>query len=276
MENIDFLSCFSDISSQVLAGTLSASDASNILASHDITSLTFDEMEQIEDCDWLTDDIYVTLIRRWLTFQEQKLSKIRSYLILNKVIGKETLLKFIDFILNQKNEFDYDIERIFYLLATGGGANDFLNLVTSGILKVTSNCAMDVQTFHISNLFSNDPKKYFQSKPVQNANLMIELPAFLKISLRSYVLQGPPKNGAPKSWILQGSNDKEKWIDIDTRILDNELAEPGAEHTYVLAKKTMGFRYFLLTQKDFNHVKNYSLILSSIDFNGELILEPLD
>ncbi|KAH0792129.1 F5/8 type C domain containing protein [Histomonas meleagridis] len=272
----EILEQFQEISEKVKSNQISVEEGVEKIKTLDFNKLSFDEIETFEDSDWIPDDIYVDIIRGWISIQEQNLTKIRSYLFVSKIVGKDKLIQFIDAIFNPSNVINTELENIIYLLATGGGRHEYENPMTNQIITASSNCALELPNFKLVNLFSGNPNDFFQSKPFPNANLLIEFPPFIQISMTSYKLQAPPKAGGPQSWVLQGSNDKVKWNDLDNRICDRSLMEKSAISVFQLQEKAPPYRFFLLTQKDTNHAKNLQLILSTIDFNGELILTTND
>ena len=73
-----------------------------------------------------------------------------------------------------------------------------------------------------------------------------------------------------KSWVLEGSQDGEKWATIDEHSDSNALNGPMKCHTWKV-KKTLPFRYIRLRQKDKNAADNNHLTLHEIELFGAIV-----
>ena len=75
----------------------------------------------------------------------------------------------------------------------------------------------------------------------------------------------------PKSLILEGSNDKEKWTVIDEQMNVNYFKEPLSFHTFSIEEeKSQIYKYIRLRHKGNNWGNGSCLQINSIEFFGEL------
>ena len=90
-----------------------------------------------------------------------------------------------------------------------------------------------------------------------------------KIFLNGYALHYPPLKSIPrmKSWVLQGSNDGNKWFIIDEVRL--EIQKSDIWETYsCFSQQPYHFFRVIMTQPNFHNV--YQIVLSGIEFFGDI------
>lgn len=78
----------------------------------------------------------------------------------------------------------------------------------------------------------------------------------------------------PKSWSLEGSNDRENWEIIDIRKNDVSLHGPKKTSSFIIENNDeIFFRYIKIKQQGEGHAlkPNYMLILSQIEFYGQIL-----
>ena len=76
-----------------------------------------------------------------------------------------------------------------------------------------------------------------------------------------------------KSWIIEGSNDvqpNKNWEEIDTRISNNDLNGSYKFNYFRISNNSKSFRYIRLRMIDKNYYCNNFLILSKLEFFGDL------
>jgi hypothetical protein len=263
---------FLSTSARVLSNSLPIPEALSIISSIDFNLFSFDDMAAVEDSDWIPDDIFVEILRGWISAQEMNLLQIRSYLALTATVSRELLLAFVDSIFEPHRSLSLTIDDVIYRLATGAGTRPYENPFRLNLITAQSDSETPIQLFAIENMFANDPNKFFQSQPKPNAQFVVGMPAFLQVAPTAYTLRGPAKSGSIRAWTFEGSVDLEKWVFLDNIVDNQDLATPGAEHTFTLAGKGPFCRWFRITQKSLNHDKNLALRVSRFDISGEVRL----
>lgn len=89
-------------------------------------------------------------------------------------------------------------------------------------------------------------------------------------TIRSY--NRSPSLHHPKSWVIEGSNDKENWVIIDEQRESGVLNRRDQIHTFVIKNQnSKDFRYLRMRQTTLNWVGNHQLCMGSIEFYGTLI-----
>jgi hypothetical protein len=254
--------------------TISLEDAIQIISTIDFTLFSLEDMEDVENADWLPDDVHVNCLRSFLDAQDANLLKIRSYLAVTSTVSADLLNAFVDSIWAPHHCLELDIKNVIQLLATGGGSRAYENPVVLGLVTAETDSELSLKNCYLQDMFSGDPSKFFRSSPKQNPSFVVGLPPFLQISVTAYTLQAPPKKEGMKSWTLQGSLDKENWIGLANVVDNMALGEPGAIAVFPLPEKSQRFRWFKVTQKDVNHGKTLSIVLSMFDLSGEVTLVP--
>jgi hypothetical protein len=268
---------FADTSRRFLSGEISPDEAIAILDSIDFTLFSFDEMVSVEDSDWIPDEAFVRIVRSWIAAQESNLSQIRSYLALTATVSRDLLLAFVDAIFEPRRSLSLAIDGVIYHLATGAGTREYTNPMELKLISASSDAEMPIMPhdpFAIKNMFANDRNKFFQSQPKTNVQFIVGLPPFLQVAATAYTIRAPAKTGSMRSWTLEGSVDRENWTDLDNVVDNNDLAAPGAERTFELARRGPFCRWFRVTQKNLNHEKNLTVRISNFDVNGEVKLVP--
>lgn len=270
---------FASISRDVAAKKIT--EEAGVEAIREINFLEFDikEIEQVQNANWLPDDVAVDIMRKWMRQQDNLLLELRANLVLTPTVVKSRLEEFVAAIAKPSNHVDLTIENVIHKLATGGGVREAVNVISQGLITCVAEAARDRNT--IEDLFSYDPEKSFLSAAKADASIIIGLPPFLRLQLTSYVLGAPPKRegvraeGSMSGWHLQGSNDENNFTTfLDIQDGNTDLQRGASEKVFPVANSDQqGFyRYFKLTQKGTNHQGNTSIILQRIDFSGKLTI----
>ena len=93
------------------------------------------------------------------------------------------------------------------------------------------------------------------------------------VKVTGYTLRtsgGNKGQGHLRSWNVSGSNDRQKWIQIDERRDVDELNSNYASISFK-CKCPDYFRFIKITQIDINHHNDYSFILSCCEFFGQFV-----
>jgi hypothetical protein len=270
------LGLFHETSDRVRAQSLSVDDAVSILDTIDFSLFSLDEMECVEDADWIPDDVSVRILRTWTRAQEENISQIRSYLAFTPTVPKSLVLAFVEAIFEPHKSLDLTVENVIYLLATGGGTRPYDNPIKTKLISVFSDCELTVDHFALRNIFSGDPAKFFRSQPKPNASFVVRLPPFLHVSVTSYKIRSSraEKVEALKCWTLEGSLDNENWVILDSQVENMKLAQPSVEAVFPLMRKSPPCQWFRLTQKNLNHARTLCIVISAFDVSGEVKLVP--
>ena len=279
---------FKEISKQVQENKLTPEQARAQIEGIDFLKFNIIDINSVQRADWLTDDQSVSILKAWIHQQDQVLLNLRAQLIFTPEISKDRLAELAEAVKLPSMECDFVVEDIIYKLATHGGqlATPEMPINTEapekGLIGFDCMKSSAKEKFPITNLFDFRKDTYYSSPPRDNAYVLIMLPPFLKANLTSYKLGAPPKikdqtlQGGIKSWVLIGSNDLEEIkgsnaFTIDSVSSDLFLEKPETVHVYNV-KPSNYFRYFKLVMTGPNHVNNKSIILSSFDISGKLII----
>lgn len=121
-----------------------------------------------------------------------------------------------------------------------------------------------------------DKDKYFHTKDEQNSWILFDFKE-RKIIPSNYIIKSSPygQNGNnPKTWKLEGSNDKSSWEPLDEQRDCPYFNGQYLVHTFDIKKRvTTPFRYIRMTQTGPNWQDNryHYFTLGSIEFYGSLI-----
>ncbi|KAK8867140.1 hypothetical protein M9Y10_010114 [Tritrichomonas musculus] len=91
-----------------------------------------------------------------------------------------------------------------------------------------------------------------------------------EIQLSSYSIKGLNENNCLNNWVLEVSNDKKKWIEIDRRENDTTLNGRNIVANFVNKQKKKFYKYVQIRQIGTNSTMNYSTNIMAIEFFGKL------
>lgn len=256
---------------RVESGEISPESGLELVSGIDYSEFSIDEMENVENADWLPDDFYTEVMRNWLDMQSENLNNISAYLSLTPVVGKDLMNEFIQAIVRPHTSLSLHKDNIIGLMGCGAGNCPYQNPMTTKLITAETDAELPIALMKLENLFSGDPKKFFQSQPKPNVTLIIGFPEFMRVAIDAYTIMSPAQpNKGPRSWLLQGSNDKHTWADLDVRRGTSDLKEASAVGRFSLEKRSQPFRYFRITQLEASHAGNQSLAMSAFDVSGEI------
>ena len=113
---------------------------------------------------------------------------------------------------------------------------------------------------------------YFYTKNVQNSWIRIDFKDN-RVCPKSYTLRSDDSSDYhPKSWVIEGSNDKINWDKIDQKNNCNSINGRNITHTFDISNNTKDFRYIQMRITGKNWIGNYLLDIGAIEFHGTLIL----
>lgn len=265
---------FNSIDEKVRSEQIGIEEAAAQIENLDFNSLSFDEIQVVEDADWIPDRLYVKIMRSWMKNQERNMNHIISYLTMTNSVGKDQMVSFVDAVFKPQNALSLEIDNIFEKIATGGGNREYTSPVSLGLIKVESPVDFPAEAFKLHNIFSGNPTKFFKSIAKPKASFMIELPPYMKVILKSYKIRSPPQFKGPKSWIIQAQNEQGVWIDIATEKNTTELNAQNSEATFqVTSTSDVAYSSFQFINLELTHDNSYALTISSFDISGIVILK---
>lgn len=94
------------------------------------------------------------------------------------------------------------------------------------------------------------------------------------VLLYSYTIRSSNLNPLEglKSWIIEGSNDKLKWFELDSHLNVESLCNAKAVESFIIedyVKNNKPFRYIQIRMIGLNSNNNYSLSIANIEFFGK-------
>lgn len=270
----EILQQFNSVAEKVSSKEISIKEAAEQIKNLDFNLLSLEEIKVVEDSDWIPDELYVKIIRSWMKNQEKNINQIISFLALSNAIGKDQMISFVESVFKPENTLSLEINNIIEKIATGGGNRQYINPVDLGLIKISTDEEMAVDSLKLRNLFSGDPNKRFQSQAKPKASFRVELPPYLKVIPTSYKLRAPATSKGPKTWSLQAKSEQEGWIDIATVKNCTDFNAKGVELTFPIEQKdNFAYSSFQFVNLEVTNDGNHSLSLSSFDISGIVILK---
>ncbi|KAK8875598.1 hypothetical protein M9Y10_005767 [Tritrichomonas musculus] len=97
----------------------------------------------------------------------------------------------------------------------------------------------------------------------------------LQVALADYTIRSynvGPNNPHPKSWVIEGSNDNDKWATLDEQKGCSFLNGKNLVYTFNLKSATsQSYRFIRMRQTDKNWYNSQHLIFNCIEFYGQLM-----
>ena len=176
-------------------------------------------------------------------------------------------------------EYDNNENNRFKGIITELGRGDPLNVLTEKIIDVSCSSLFHVDYSNEQNIFNfNDDKKFFESENKPNSWFCYDFKE-RKVKLTHYSLRShgyPGKtNCRVKTWVIEGSNNNEDFIEIDKRENEDSVVDVSASNTFKINQNSTNdfYRYIRIRQTNVNSCNNHHLDFSVIEFFGT-ILEP--
>ena len=258
-----------------------AREEGHILCTYDITSLSIEEINDIENASCLSDDDSVFLMKKWLDLQNEKFMKIRSFLILTPQISAEQINNFMFSLNSPSIPITVDIKDIFYSFGTASGTQQYISPLPD-IFNVKGRNIIDYEPKStnepkgIQCAFDENKNTYFSS----SSHIIFIFPEFLKVCVKSYKIGSPIDCPGIQGWSLEGCEDETKymqknWKEIALESKNISLSEKNKICEFPAKKSTdVFFRYLRLTNNEQNFNRNNQLLFSKFDISGELLIDP--
>ena len=269
---------FRDISNKVNSKELTVEAALEQIKNINFNLFSIDDIELVQKADWLPDQEAVNIMKGWMRLHDQVLLQLRAFLVVTPEITKDQLITFVKAVQIPSQVPSLTVENIIHKLATAGGAREFKNPVTAGLITI-DNYPKD-RTNTLYKIFEPNPEEYYLSSPQAQSSVTISLPPFLKVQIEKYQIGTPKvnqtKKGGIQSWVLEVTDDPtaSSWKkQIATVQNDQQLAKENVTVTYEADNKEAGFyRHIRLVSTSQSHIGNLSLVLRDFDITGKLII----
>lgn len=145
------------------------------------------------------------------------------------------------------------------------------NIIDSGVI----NCETSInEGTPIKNLFDYSKDTHFRLQDVEGGYIILDFKT-KRVSLTKYYFAVPSRNngnyvGRPKSWRIEGSNDKNSWDLIDRRVNDTSLNDWGRSNEFLCKMNKNVFYKFIRIIEEISHHNNHNFILAEIEFYGSI------
>ena len=226
-----------------------------------ISSKLMNDFIEIFDLNEITNSIWIQLCNR--IKQEIKINKEKNDL--NKKRYKKSDLKFL---INDKNSFSGIIN---YLNNKSNGKIENEIDITSSSLKHPNDERYKPK---VVTLF-NDNDKFFWSENQENNWLCFDFNHY-KIIPTHYTIKSIKNNNDrhPKSWVIEGSNDKISWVPLDVQNDCSLINGYCITHTFDIKNDDeKEFKYIRMRQTGVNWYNDNVLVIGAFEFYGTLINE---
>lgn len=270
---------FDDISSKVEKKEMTVEEALVAIKDIDFNLFTIDDIESVQNASWLPDQEAVNIMKGWMRLQDQVLLELRAFLVVTPEITKDMLITFVKAAKIPSQVPSLTVENVINKLATAGGAREFKNPVTAGLIQI-ENSPKDSRAADLYKIFDPDPKNYYLSSPQQQSAIIITLPPFLKIQIEKYQIGTPKgsssKKGGLQSWVLEVTDDitASNWKKQIAQVQNNtQLMTDNTTVTFDVDDPKAGFyRHIRLMSTGQSHLGNLSMVLKNFDITGKLII----
>lgn len=243
-------------------------ELSYLLCYVDFTALSSDGMEQFLHFFNISD------------ITEETWSKI-AWCLISNLSSHETPVNTSRYHENEifKTEtFKPDKDNIF------NGIINYLNNKSEGICSENGTIEVN-ESSHMGGLKSTQLFDYSNLSSSKTWSVNKELNGFLEIdfkdksvNLTHYSIHTPNVvygKFYPKTWTVEGSNDKITWTVLDNRLNDDNLTEPNLSHLFKCnCTVDKEFKFIRIYQRGENHGGNLCFWISGIEFYGKLIKKP--
>lgn len=157
-----------------------------------------------------------------------------------------------------------EIKGIFNFLQNQKKLKNEIILTTSQIYS--PNCQSAENIF----LFDND-REYFQTVNDKNAFIRFEFKSKLFVPTGYRIKTTSSNSYTPRNWVIEASNDKEKWDVIDIQS-NTKLKDINNWWNFSVKNQNLNkYKYLQMRQIGENSHSSYNLTINSIDFDGYLI-----
>ena len=145
------------------------------------------------------------------------------------------------------------------------------NIYESKIIDIETSYIFDGD---IKNIFDKSKNTHVRLANQQNGFILLDFKD-KKINFSKYYFSVPNSNcnGRPKSWLIEGSNDKQTWDNIDKKENDSSLNDFGRSNTFTCKNITDKFYRFIRIKNIISHdgsSESYYFLISELEFYGKI------
>lgn len=175
-----------------------------------------------------------------------------------------------------KKENPRSIEKQIKNIVCENGIFEFLRKSSNG--NIYDSKLIDVESTKIydgeeQSLFDKSQETRFRLENISNRYILFDFKD-KKINFAKYYLSVPSvswSSGWPRSWKIEGSNDKSSWELIDEKNDDESLNGWGKSNTFSCSENNNNFYRFIRFKDLISHIGNNKFLLSEIEFYGSFI-----
>eukprot|EP01114_Cavostelium_apophysatum_P000023 TRINITY_DN10026_c0_g1_i1.p1 TRINITY_DN10026_c0_g1~~TRINITY_DN10026_c0_g1_i1.p1 ORF type:complete len:446 (-),score=70.30 TRINITY_DN10026_c0_g1_i1:46-1383(-) len=247
---------------EILEGELSEEQISELMECVRFSKMSFQELQQCSKCPLVPKQLIIETLmhklRRYEMPDNLELSSEPPNVRFQKRISCTTF----------EYEFDFDANGVIYYIATSGRTAAWSNPHTSGQLHVSSS---QIEVGNASELLNRNPSELW-TKDVPASWFTIDFGKCRTVHPSHYTLRhgGNYRADSLRTWDIQGSLDGSNWTVLKRHDKDTSLSDKFASHTWNLPGVTSAFRYFRILQTGRNSSAHNFLVLSGIEFYGDL------
>ena len=141
---------------------------------------------------------------------------------------------------------------------------------------------IDVETSQINDgeikdLFDKSKDTHFRLSNQPNGFILLDFKD-KRIKFSKYYFSVPNQKagystGRPKSWLIEGSNDKQTWFNIDKKENDSSLNDYGRSNTFTCQNINKEFYRFIRIKEIISHCgssETHYFMLSELEFYGQI------
>lgn len=175
------------------------------------------------------------------------------------------------------NQLSNKIKKINEGFKCENGIFEFLRSISNVNGNPYESKLVDVETSRVNcgeikNLFDKSKRTDFRLENVQNNYIIFDFKD-KRVNFSKYYFSVPESElghdaGQPKSWIIEGSNDKQAWDPIDNKSNDTSLHGYGKSCTFTCTNISSNFYRFIRIKEITEKRDRFFFLLSEIEFYG--------
>ena len=137
---------------------------------------------------------------------------------------------------------------------------------------ILHNSCFNIEKYQQINIYNYKENTFYESsRSIENATLYFDFKSN-KIQITDYALKSSTSDNHLKNWVVEVSNDKEKWKIIDTHTNDPTLNNQSVKAVFsVNGNDDTFYRYVQIRQTGVSWYNNGYLHISRIEFFGKLM-----
>lgn len=185
----------------------------------------------------------------------------------------------------QLNEFKKQLNSITFIPFTSDRFNGIIshlghgnpkNVISDGTIEITASPNQSDDLGLSKHVVEYDSDSYYYSTNVKDSWIMFDFKQ-RKVKLSHYSIKtnrfGDAGHWHLQNWCIEGSNDKSSWKELDARNNEKSLDHKLASNTFEIrnSENNNFYKFIKLRQTDVNTQGNHEILLSSIEFFGNII-----